>query len=59
MPQVVVRSVLSLYGGAKTRVRVLSEWPEEFEVKVGMQQGSVLLSFLFVVVMDVASELVC
>ena len=36
-----VRSVMSLYEGAKTRVRVDSELSEEFEVKVGMHQGSV------------------
>ena len=34
----VVRSVMSLYGGAKTRVRVDSELSEEFEVKLGMHQ---------------------
>ena len=44
---------MSLYDGAKTRVRVDSELSEEFEVKVGMHQGSVLSPFLFVVVVDV------
>ena len=45
--------VMSLYEGAKTRVRVDSELSEEFEVKVGMHQGSVLSPFLFAVVIDV------
>ena len=34
-PEVLDRSVMSLYEGAKTRVRVGSELSEEFEVKVG------------------------
>ena len=33
IPEVFVRSVMSLYEGAKTRVRVDSELSEEFEVK--------------------------
>ena len=42
IPDVLVRSVRSLYEGAKTRVRMDSELFEEFEVKVGMYQGSML-----------------
>ena len=34
IPEVLVRSVMSLYEGAKTRVRVDSELSEEFEVNV-------------------------
>ena len=57
IPEVLVRSVMSLYEGAKTRVRVDTEWSEEFEVNVGMHQGSVLSPFLFtVVVIDVVTE---
>ena len=37
IPEVLVRSVMNLYEGAKTMVRVDSELSEEFEVKVGMQ----------------------
>ena len=40
------RTVMSHYEGAKTRARVDSELSEEFEVKVGMNQGS-MLSTLF------------
>ena len=50
IPDVLVRSVMSLYDGAKTRVRVDSELSEEFEVKVRMHQGSVLSYFPFAVV---------
>ena len=54
--EVLVRSVMCLYEGAKTRVRVDSELSEQFEVKVGMYQGSVLSPFLFAVVVDVFTE---
>ena len=37
---------MSLYEGAKTRVRVDFELSEEFEVKVGMHQGPVLSPFV-------------
>ena len=38
IPEVLVRSVMSLYKGAKTRVRVDYELSEELVVKVGMHQ---------------------
>ena len=57
MPHVLVRSVMSLYEGAKTRVRVDSELSEEFEVNVGMHQVTVLSPFLFAVVVDVVTDL--
>ena len=53
--EVLVRSVMSLYEGSKTKVRVDSELSQEFEVIVGMHQGSVLSPFRFAVVVDVVS----
>ena len=53
IPEVLVRSVMSLYEGAMTRVRVDSELSEEFDVKVVMHYGSVLSPFLFALVVDV------
>ena len=47
IPEVLVRSVMSLNEGAKIRVRVDSELSEEFEAKVGMHQESVLSPFCF------------
>ena len=56
IPEVLVRSMMSLYGGAKMRVSVDSVLSEEFEVKVRMHQGSVLSAFLFALVVDVVTE---
>ena len=44
--EVLVRSVISLYEGAKKRVNVDSELSDEFEIKPGINQRSVL-PFLF------------
>ena len=54
--KVLVRSVMSLHEGGKTRVRVDSVLSEEFEVKVWMCHGSVLSPFLFAMVVDVINE---
>ena len=47
---------MSLHDGAEATVRVDSELSEEFEVNVGMHQGSVLSPFLFEVVVDVVTK---
>ena len=54
-PDVLVRSMVSLYEGAKTSVRVDYELSEEFEVNVGMHQRSLLSSLLFTFVVVVSS----
>ena len=56
IPEVLVRSVMRLYEGAKTWVRVDSHLSEEFGVNVGKHQGSVLSPVLFAVVVDVVTE---
>ena len=56
LSEVMVRAVVSLYDGAKTRVTVGSAYSEEFEVKVGVHQGSVLSPLLFAIVVDVITE---
>ena len=46
LSEVMVWEVMSLYDGAKTRVRVGSAYSEEFEVKAGVHQGSVMSPLL-------------
>ena len=52
IPEAMVRAVMNLYEGAKTSVRLGLELSGEFEVKVGVHQGSVLLPLLFAIVVD-------
>ena len=54
--EIIVRAVMSLYDAAKTRVRVESAYSQEFEVKVGVHQGSVLSPLFFAIVVDVITE---
>ena len=56
LSEVMVRAVMSLYDGAKTRARVRSAYSEEFEVKIGVHQESVLSPLLFAIVVDVITE---
>ena len=41
---------------ARSRVRVGEGYSEEFEVKVGVHQGSVLSPLLFIIVLEVLSR---
>ena len=56
VPERLVQTVMSMYKGAKTRVQVGSGHSEEFDVGVGVHQGSVFSPFLFSIVLDVLSE---
>ena len=51
IPEVLVRSVMSLHDGVKRSLSD-SDLTEEFEVKMGRHQGSVLSPFLYAVVED-------
>ena len=68
LSEVMVRAVMNLYNGAETRLRVGSVYSEEFKVKIGVHQGSMLSPLLFAIVvvvitkktrMGVANELLC
>ena len=48
--------VMSLYEGAETKGRIGSGLSEEFSVKVGVYQGSVLSPLLFAMVIDEVTE---
>ena len=56
LPEVIVRAVMSLYHGAKTKVRVGFELSQEFMVQVGVHQESVLSPLLFAIAVYVISE---
>ena len=51
-----VRAVMSLYDGGKTRAMVGCAYSEELEAKVGVHQGSVLSPLLLAIVVDVITE---
>ena len=51
-----VSAVMSMYTGAKTVVRTVYSNSSDFEVKVGMHQGSTLSPLLFVIVTEAISR---
>ena len=55
LPEVIVRAMIGLYYGTKTKVRVGSKLSKKFLVQVGIHQGSVL-PLLFAIAVDVISE---
>ena len=52
----IVRLVQAMYNNARSRVRVGSEYSEEFKVGVGVHQGSVLSPLLFIIVLEALSR---
>ena len=52
----VVRLVQGMYANARSRVRVGEGFSDEFEVKVGVHQGSVLSPLLFIIVLEALSQ---
>ena len=56
LPKVIVRAVMSLYHGAKMKVRLGPELSQEFLVQVGVHQESVSSLLLFANAVDVISE---
>ena len=55
----IVRLVQGMYANAQSRVRVGEGYSEEFEVKVGVHQGSVLSPLLFIIVLEALSREFC
>ena len=51
----IVRLVQGMYANARSRVRVGEGYSEEFKVKVGVHQGSVLSPLLFIIVLEALS----
>ena len=56
LPEVLVKAVMSLYDGLRTKVRVGSGLSEEFGVRVGVHQGSVISPLIFAIVVDAVTE---
>ena len=52
----IVRLVQGMYANARSRVRVGEGYSEEFEVKAGVHQGSVLSPLLFIIVLEALSR---
>ena len=49
-------AVMSIYEGSRSKVRVGSGTSDEFGVRVGVHQGSVLSPLIFAIVVDVVTE---
>ena len=56
VPEWIVVIVQAMYNGAKSKVRVNGSYSNEFEVKVGVHQGSVLSPLLFIMVLEALSR---
>ena len=55
----IVRMVQGMYANARSCVHVGEGYSEEFEVKVGLHQGSVLRLLLFIIVLEALSQEFC
>ena len=56
MDEWIVRLVQGMYSNARSRVCVGEGYSEEFEVKVGVHQGSVFSQLLFIIVLEALSR---
>ena len=52
-----IKLVQSMYTNARSRVRVDDTYSDDFSVKVGVHQGSVLSPLLFIIVLEALSFL--
>ena len=59
VPEWLVKVVQALHVSARSRTRANSSFSEEFEVKVGEHQGSVLSPLLFIIVLEALSCEIC
>ena len=52
----VIRTVKAMYENAKSCVLLNDQFSDEFNIKVGVYQGAVLSSLLFIIVMEALSR---
>ena len=58
IPEELATAVMSLYNGARTKVKVGTNLYEKFEVNVGVHHGSVLSPLLLAIVVDVVTNMI-
>ena len=56
VPEWIVVIVQAMCHGAKSKARVNDSYSDEFEVKIGVYQGSVLSPLLFIIVLEALSR---
>ena len=56
LSKILVKAMMSLYDGSKTKGKVVCEFSEEFSLVVGVHQGSVLSPLLFGIIVDVVTK---
>jgi len=52
IPERIVETVMTLYVNSRTRVKAMAGVSEEFNILVGVHEGSVLSPLLFIIVID-------
>ena len=55
--EILMKVVISLYEGSKTKIEIGSEFSEKFYVVVGVHQGLVFSPLLFTIVVDVVKRI--
>ena len=56
VPECYVESIQYMYEGVRTSVRSAAGLTEDFEVRVGLHQGTALSPFLFAIIIDVLTK---
>ena len=56
VPERIAAIVQPMYNDAKSKVKVNGSYSDEFEVKIGVHQGSVLSRLLFTIVLEALSR---